>query len=288
VTSKSEARSEAGLECAGSRGRASTLPLASDVSEAGESAPLDRRRVGRFEWEQAVRDASTEELSDRVKLTLLVLGTYSDADGTGAFPGAVKLGEKIGKSEKSVRGWLALAVAAGYLERRRPNRQKTYRCKLTIPVRAEVWTSGRERKSGLPDTRPEDQTREEAVKASSLGEAPTTEAATEAEAEGLSFAADDPPSDDRAELPPRPFGEGGEASTVTPSEGVHPDSGGSMTAHPYPWSVLVDVEGDDGETVTLRPDCFATGEEADAEVERLRALGEEARAEFQPREDDRF
>jgi hypothetical protein len=116
-----------------------------------------------------------------VKATLLALSIYADADGRGAFPSAERLGRDLGKSERWIRADLAAAVDAGYLSRRRENRQKTYRYRLTRPdvsVRSEDESSeepdrtsasarevptGRQRPVATgrqrPDTKSEDQAR---------------------------------------------------------------------------------------------------------------------------------
>jgi hypothetical protein len=109
-----------------------------------------KRPVGFFEWARAVREAPPDVLPRHVKATLLMLGTYADANGRGAFPSAATLGGKLGKSERSVGTDLRRADAAGFVARIRRNRQKTYRCRLTIPTGSGLPLGGGPSGSGLP------------------------------------------------------------------------------------------------------------------------------------------
>jgi Helix-turn-helix domain len=134
---------------------------------------VSRSPVDFFKWTRAVRDAPTSVLPGKVKGTLLILATYADTDGRGAFPSMETLGEKLGKTDRSIRADLAHADEAGFLLRRRRNRQKTYRYRLTVPisrpeadVRSDSPTgSGLPLATGseLPDTSPEDLPRDRPV-----------------------------------------------------------------------------------------------------------------------------
>jgi hypothetical protein len=78
----------------------------------------DAQLVDRFLWERQLR-ASADVAGVRL-LVLLTLGTYMDADGSGARPSQASLATATGQSERTVRRHLAAARAGGWvtLERR--------------------------------------------------------------------------------------------------------------------------------------------------------------------------
>jgi biotin operon repressor len=77
-------------------------------------------------------------LPGEVKSTLFALATWANADGSGAFPSQARIGEAIGKSERSVREHLRLAVDAGWVARSRRGKGRTTRYTLTIPDRQPI------------------------------------------------------------------------------------------------------------------------------------------------------
>jgi len=81
-----------------------------DGSPAGD----EQRPVHRITWQRAVRDDPTITRTDL--LVLLVLSTYANADGTGAYPAEATLAEACGVSTRSVRRAVQVGREKGYVD----------------------------------------------------------------------------------------------------------------------------------------------------------------------------
>lgn len=92
--------------------------------------------MGRFEWERIVRRLVVPK---HIKLLLLVLGTYADADGSRVRPGTEVLAAITGDGEKNVRRIMTTVRDLGLLELvsrggGRGGKGKASEYRLTIPV----------------------------------------------------------------------------------------------------------------------------------------------------------
>lgn len=75
---------------------------------------MEHQPLGRFEWEQLLRDI---RLPPGAKYTGAILATYANADGSRAHPGEDLLADVLGWKQRAVRSHLALLRRLGLIHR---------------------------------------------------------------------------------------------------------------------------------------------------------------------------
>ncbi|MFF4179643.1 hypothetical protein [Streptomyces sp. NPDC001750] len=100
----------------------------------------ERKQSVRNAWINRLRDEALRmrrtEVSKCVHIGILI-GTYSDADGTNAYPGGKTLAAIAGSTEETVTRCVKVLMAVGLLKRkRRPNQSSIYL--LTLPMGGPV------------------------------------------------------------------------------------------------------------------------------------------------------
>jgi biotin operon repressor len=73
---------------------------------------VSTRRVNLFDYQRGIRESS---LSREHKLTALIMSTYANGDGLSVCPGLENLERTIGKTRKTISGYIKTLVLNGYL-----------------------------------------------------------------------------------------------------------------------------------------------------------------------------
>lgn len=101
----------------------------------------DRVQTVRNAWINRVRDEALRMRRPEVSKCFhigMVIATYTDADGTNAFPSGATIAAIAGCTDETVTRCVKVLVAVGLLERkRRPNKSAVY--ELRIPLERPDW-----------------------------------------------------------------------------------------------------------------------------------------------------
>ena len=92
-------------------------------------------RVDRFVWERALRDSG---LPFGTRGVLAILGSFMNADGTGARPSLPTLAAACGLSRRTVSHHLEPALTAGWLARESGGSGKASRYSARLPIGQQV------------------------------------------------------------------------------------------------------------------------------------------------------
>jgi hypothetical protein len=118
--------------------------------EDEQSSNRPRRAASRWEWERALRAATS--VPWHVKSFLLLIGTYMDGSGNGAQPSAAALGAQCERSRQRVFELLKEAEGLGWIRTEGANGKKKTRLPFIPPPSDRSYRSEEDEEDGTSQT----------------------------------------------------------------------------------------------------------------------------------------